>query len=208
MSLAELDHLVVTASTLEAGAAHVANCLGIAPHPGGAHPDMGTHNRLLRLDETTYLEVIAIDPQGEDPQDRRWFDLDGDAGTPRLATWVARSRDLAAATAAAGYDAGPIRPMRRGALHWRIAFPRSGELMEGGLLPPLIEWPADMRHPSAALPDDGLSLVRLEAEHPEPDTILAALRPSALDHVLDCREGPAPALRAHIRTPGGIRTLA
>ena len=45
------DHLVVAARTLEEGAAWVEARLGVAPVPGGKHPTMGTHNRLLRIEE-------------------------------------------------------------------------------------------------------------------------------------------------------------
>ena len=53
----EIDHLVVTAPTLESGADFVEQALGVAPGPGGQHPRMGTHNLLLRLGESTFLEV-------------------------------------------------------------------------------------------------------------------------------------------------------
>jgi hypothetical protein len=37
---------------------------------------MGTHNRLLKLGEGFYLELIAIDPQAPPPGRPRWFGLD------------------------------------------------------------------------------------------------------------------------------------
>jgi hypothetical protein len=57
-----LDHLVVVAPTLGAGAASVRSALGADLHPGGRHDRMGTHNVLLRLGPDVYLEVIAADP--------------------------------------------------------------------------------------------------------------------------------------------------
>ena len=59
--LTRLDHLVVVASTLEAGAQFVEQALGVAPSPGRRHPHMGTHNLLLSLGPAAYLEVAAID---------------------------------------------------------------------------------------------------------------------------------------------------
>ncbi|MFN6996241.1 MAG: VOC family protein, partial [Aquincola tertiaricarbonis] len=61
----ELDHLVVGARSLEEGAAWCEATFGIVPGPGGQHPLMGTHNRLLRLQggdafAQAYLEIIAI----------------------------------------------------------------------------------------------------------------------------------------------------
>ena len=57
--VARLDHLVVTAPTLEGGVEYVADCLGVLPVPGGVHPRMGTHNALVRLGTSQYLEVIG-----------------------------------------------------------------------------------------------------------------------------------------------------
>ena len=54
------DHIVFGASSLEAGAAWLEQQLGVPLAPGGEHVKMGTHNRLLRLGELTYLELIAI----------------------------------------------------------------------------------------------------------------------------------------------------
>lgn len=204
---AELDHLVVTAPTLAAGSRHVENCLGIGPHAGGSHPGMGTHNRLLRLGAGLYLEVIAIDPEAEALPEPRWFGLDGDAREPGLVTWVARCRDLDGCVTQARHDPGPIRTMRRGELQWRIAFPRDGCLPEGGLLPPLIEWPAEARHPASTLNDDGLELLALEGHHPEPARLHNLLEPIGLDTVVQISTGRATRLRARIRTPAGVCVL-
>ena len=45
--MAEMDHLVLGAETLEAGAAFVEQRLGVRPSPGGRHEGVGTHNVLL-----------------------------------------------------------------------------------------------------------------------------------------------------------------
>ena len=44
-----LDHLVVAAAGLDAGAAWLEAHLGVPLAPGGKHAAMGTHNRLLKL---------------------------------------------------------------------------------------------------------------------------------------------------------------
>ena len=91
-----LDHLVVAAADLDSGTRHVADLLGIAPAGGGAHPRMGTHNRVLGMAGGVYLEVIAIDPDAPAPQRPRWFGLDQPAlrarlaDGPFLAHWAAR----------------------------------------------------------------------------------------------------------------------
>jgi hypothetical protein len=63
MPRCRIDHIAVTAPTLEAGAELVRLALGVEPQAGGAHARMGTHNLLLRLGDAVYLEVIAPDPR-------------------------------------------------------------------------------------------------------------------------------------------------
>ena len=103
-----LDHLVILATSLEEGVRWCEQTLGVIPGPGGSHPLMGTHNRLVRIGSANfpdaYLEIIAIEP-GVKPQrgahQRRWFELDDPAladqirhNGPQLAHWVARTATL------------------------------------------------------------------------------------------------------------------
>jgi len=110
---AELDHLVIAAASLAEGVAWCEATLGITPAAGGAHPLMGTHNRLLNIASDAfpraYAEIIAIEPgkRPSRPGTHRWFDLDDaalQAGLarhgPRLIHFVARVPDANAATQA------------------------------------------------------------------------------------------------------------
>ena len=63
MKPCQIDHIAVTAPSLEAGAEYVWEALGVPLQPGGEHERMGTHNLLLRLGESTYLEVTAPNPR-------------------------------------------------------------------------------------------------------------------------------------------------
>ncbi|MGH8810040.1 MAG: VOC family protein, partial [Noviherbaspirillum sp.] len=76
--------------------------LGVSPQTGGEHPRMGTHNLLLRLGEALFLELISPNPSAPAPTRPRWFALDtlGRQSPPRLSTWVVRSADIQAASAA------------------------------------------------------------------------------------------------------------
>ena len=74
---ARVDHLVVAAASLEEGVAWCEATLGVVPGPGGEHPLMGTHNRLLRIATVdyprAYFEIIAIQPGRAPQRARRWF---------------------------------------------------------------------------------------------------------------------------------------
>jgi hypothetical protein len=63
-----IDHIIVTAPSLEIGAEYVRQILRVAPQVGGKHPRMGTHNLLLRLGNSLFLEVISPDPDAPSPE--------------------------------------------------------------------------------------------------------------------------------------------
>jgi hypothetical protein len=57
----EIDHTVIASPFLDAQVKYVYESLGVMPLFGGVHTRMGTHNYLLRLGNSTYLEVIVLD---------------------------------------------------------------------------------------------------------------------------------------------------
>ncbi|HIY65334.1 MAG TPA: VOC family protein [Candidatus Agrococcus pullicola] len=138
----QLDHLVIIAPTLEAGAAHVYNELGVEMSPGGKHPQMGTHNLLLRLGDEVLLEVIAIDPAARPPSRPRWFGLDDsdhvrnewDAGR-RLRAWVAQTDDIGTVLRSHSDLLGEATPVSRGERTWRFTLRHDGQLPAGGIVP-------------------------------------------------------------------------
>lgn len=206
-----IDHIVITAPTLEAGAERVRLALGVEPQAGGTHARMGTQNLLLRLGDSVYLEVIAPDPKAPLPCRPRWFALDTLAAdaAPALAAWVARTADIEASVAACSEPLGHIEAMSRGALNWLITIPGDGALPMNGVAPALIEWQVDA-HPAARLRDHGLSLIKLELFHPEPERIARLLLSLGLDGQLvvhPSTEGRGAGLVAHINTPQGPRQL-
>lgn len=176
----QLDHVVVAAASLEQGVAWCRTTFGVEPAAGGAHPLMGTHNRVFTIAgprfARAYFEIIAINPAAAPPGRRRWFDLDdpalqrATAAGPRLVHWVARCADVSAAAAswrAEGFDPGKVvaaeRPTPQGVLRWRITVRDDGRRLADGALPTLLQW-GDV-HPTDALPPSGVSLasVRLAA---------------------------------------------
>jgi hypothetical protein len=202
----ELDHIAVAGRELTAAVAHAEAALGVRVPAGGAHPLMATHNHLLGLGGDCYLEVIAPDP-GAVPARPRWFGLDDAPLVPRLATWIARTDDLAGALARLPPLMG--RPVRatRGALEWLISVPDDGALPFGGAMPTLIQWPVGVA-PARGMPDAGCRLLRLDVAHPEAAMLRALLAGMLDDARVAFNEAPAVALRAVVATPAGERVLA
>lgn len=198
-----LDHLALSCATLGEGAEAVADALGVPLEPGGQHPLMGTHNRLLSLGPDEYLEVIAINPEAPSPGRPRWFRLDGFRGAPRLTNWVARVVDLDAALAEAAPGTGRATDLARGDFRWRMAVPDDGCLPFDDAHPALIEWQGGLK-PQDRLPDTGCRLERLEIAHPDAIGLRQAVR--LVDRRIVFVPGPK-ALRATISTPRGTRTL-
>lgn len=180
------DHLAVVAADLEAGADWARERLGVDMDIGGAHPKMGTHNRLTRTGADNFLEIIAIDPERADPGRVRWYRMDDPAvremtkTRPRPLSWVVATDDLDAVLGLArdlGLDLGEAVQVSRGDLTWRITVRDDGDLPEGGTLPVFIQWP-EGPHPASRMPDLGLSISKLVLRHPDPEhlgRLLAAL---------------------------------
>jgi hypothetical protein len=221
---ARLDHLVVAARSLDQGVRWCEATFGIEPGPGGAHPLMGTHNRLLKVATTdaprAYLEIIAIDPKARPTRAagaHRWFDLDDAAlqaalarGGPRLIHFVAEVPDADAAVQALDdvrIDRGEVLEASRdtpaGRLSWRITVRDDGQRLFYGALPTLIEW--GPVHPTDSMTDSGVTLRSLDLAHPRKADLQVALQAIGLRGV--SLAAGAPHLRAVFDTPRGIVTL-
>jgi len=210
--MAEIDHIVIGARSLEEGAAYVEQHLGVRPQVGGRHDGVGTHNMLLGLGSHCYLEVIARDPGQPEPTQSRPFDLDDpgmrqmlDAG-PRLIAWVARTPALEAVVTRLGaHHAGEIRQMKRGRLSWRMALPPQNRDMDN-LIPALIQWD-DGKGAAPRLQDSHARLVALEAEHPDVDSLRNALAQRGLDAALKLRKSPHTRLVARLTRADGTEAV-
>ncbi|WP_447772132.1 VOC family protein [Variovorax boronicumulans] len=226
MAPAEVDHLVIAAASLAEGVAWCEATLGVTPAPGGAHPLMGTHNRLLNIASDAfpraYAEIIAIEPgkAPSRPKTHRWFDLDDTAlqaalaqHGPRLIHFVARVPDAHAAMQAlareehAHIDRGQLLEASRdtpaGRLEWQITVRDDGQRLFYGALPTLIQWGAV--HPTDAMPASGLTLRSLRVAHPRAPALSAALSAIGMGR-LPVDAGP-PNLVAVFDTPRGPVTL-
>ncbi|NQW93483.1 MAG: VOC family protein [Polaromonas sp.] len=221
---AQVDHLVVAASTLDEGIAWCERTLGITPGPGGEHPLMGTHNRLFSIataqHPTAYFEIIAIHSgatcariQGE----KRWFDLENEAlqlqlkqNGPQLIHFVASTSQAAPAIqalASLGIDRGELltasRMTANGLLSWKITVRPDGQRLMQGTLPTLIEW--GEVHPTHLMAASGVALHSLTASQPQIDALAAGYKAIGLAGV--AVTSGAPNLVAVLETPLGLVRL-
>lgn len=217
-----IDHLVVMATDLAQGVAWCETTLGVTPGPGGEHPLMGTHNRLLKISSaghrTAYLEIIAINPIATPSINsgaRRWFDLDDPTLRshvaqlgPQLTHWVAGQPDIAGAVAslaAQGLDRGAIvqasRATPAGMLQWQISVRADGQRLFDGCLPTLIQW--GDTHPTSAMLESGITLQSMHVQHPQAETLASAYNTLGLSGLVAPTHGPAR-LSARLQTPKGL----
>ena len=211
-ALFQLDHITIAADNLHDGVAYAEAALGVSIPVGGAHPLMGTHNHLLRLGDTLFLEIIAPEPAAGPLSRRRWFGLDDPrlraelAVSPRLVTWVLATDDIETALREVPHAAGPAVTVTRGDLEWLISVADDGSMPFGGAFPTLIRWPRGP-HPASRMPDLGCSLVSFEIAHPEAELIGRSLRPFFDDPRVQFSAAKRPLLSATIRTPQGERRI-
>jgi hypothetical protein len=181
------------AASLAEGVAWCEATLGVTPGPGGEHPLMGTHNRLLRIATpdfpNAYLEIIAINPVANNDQrtpGKCWFDMENPVlaaqvarDGPQLIHWVARVPDVRAAVASLaeqGIHRGEViqasRATPSGLLQWQITVRSDGQRLMDGCLPTLIQW--GDTHPAASMPESGVTLQSLDLRHPDATALRAA----------------------------------
>ncbi|MGD8215970.1 VOC family protein [Aestuariimicrobium sp. Y1814] len=187
-----LDHLVVTTTDLAQACDEFESRLGVRPEVGGKHPQFGTHNALVALGGSAYLEVIAIHPDAGAQAVDYPFTLATET-TTRIRTFAAHPGDLTAVVEdlrRLGVDVGEVGPGSRTTpdgtvLNWLLTAPLAAG--EHGLVPFLIDWqggpsPAETIGPAVRLTAWGGS-------HPDPASIRTALE--LLGVPLEVGQGPA-----------------
>ena len=202
--ISRVDHLVYATPDLNRGVEEIEKLLGVRATAGGQHPGRGTRNALIALGPTTYLEIIAPDPQQPPPEQPRPFGLDA-LRQSRLVGWFINSRDLEQLRGEAlrnGVHLGEVRSgSRRGPdgveLVWQFTDP--SVVLADGIVPLFINW-GESPHP-ANTAARGATLVSLRAQHPNLRGVSAMLRQLGVD--LPVTEGQSPALIALIEGPRG-----
>ena len=202
-----IDHIVIGTGNLISGTKILETKLNVNFSPGGEHQIMGTHNNLLKLQSDIYLEVIANNPNAENPSRPRWFSLDETktkekiTHSPRALCWVLKVNDIENTVKKCGYNPGEILQISRGELTWKITIPSNGMLVDNGVLPALIEWPND-QHPSKKLTNSNVSINMLSLFHPEPYKIKNIISNLIESDLIQVFEG-FPKIEFNLTTPNG-----
>lgn len=208
----ELDHIVVGTKDLDAGASWLEDMLGVPPVGGGEHAMMGTYNKLWSLGSSSYLELVAINPNAPTPSRPRWFGLDDPdiqdslASGPRLLNWAVRVDDIDQAVKDCPVNIGSIHTASRGDFTWKVAIREDGALVHQGHIPLVIEWQTP--HPASTMQDQGLSLVRLKAHRSEKTGVVKALESIGAEDFIKINDGSVTAgFMAEISTGDGNISL-
>ena len=163
----KLDHIVFAASTLEEGTAFIEKKLQVKLSNIGYHKDMGTHNRVVKISESVYLEVISIDPNSVIIKSKRWFNLD----CPKLQSQLKKSPQVIGYVIESDdkkilkyYE--PFFKVSRGEYKWQFSMPRTktnnlvDQSCKNGIMPSLIKW--DSEKPINKMKNNHLDLQKLE----------------------------------------------
>ena len=121
------------------------------------------------------------------------------------ATALPTLRQADAEAAASPVPLGPLTPMSRGALAWRLTIPQDRTPPCGGLVPALIEWPGGGCPPAEAMAEGPMRLKSL-TRRADP-TAAAALEALGLAATIPEGETGGRPLRAVISTAGGEAVL-
>ena len=209
-----LDHVTIGARSLDEGAAYIREVLGVDIPAGGKHPDMGTHNRLMRVGDGVFLELLAIDGDAPRPPRPRWFAMDDPGRAERLAQqphpvgWVVSTGNLDRVQAECPVDLGRSLPMSRGSRTWRLTVPDDGWMPFGGLVPAVIQW-SEGPHPSGGMTFVGPTLDRIILRHPEANRLRDVLERLGVAHLASIeQDDKGPSMAFVFKLPDGdYRTL-
>ena len=199
-----IDHFLYAGPDLDALSQGFAALTGIEAQPGGQHPQIGTHNRLVGSNGPMYLELIAPDPTSAARSDLRA----GIADLPRpcLHRFImdATGGDLdriVRAYAKVGITA-QVQDMHRitpagATLRWRLLVPDDNRY--GLFAPFFIDW-LHTPHPSTRLAP-GFETLDIKAGHPASEELRALWQDLAVP--IELHSADAPYLRLTLQTPRG-----
>ena len=163
----KLDHVVIAANNLDEGTSYVENKLNVKLSNIGYHRDMGTHNRVVKISKSVYLEVISIDPNCGHLNSKRWFNLDSLKlqsqlrKSPQVIGYVIENVDIKILKY---YE--PFFKASRGEYKWKFAMPATNaniladQTHLNGIIPSLINWESEK--PINKMQDNHLNLEKIQ----------------------------------------------
>ena len=163
----KLDHVVIAANNLDEGTSYVENKLNVKLSNIGYHKDMGTHNRVVKISKSVYLEVISIDPNCEQIKSKRWFNLDSSKlqsqlrKSPRVIGYVIENTTKKILKY---YE--PFFKAKRGEYKWKFAMPcnnskiSADQSYQNGIIPSIINWESEK--PINKMQDNHLNLEKIQ----------------------------------------------
>ncbi len=200
----KIDHFMYAGADLDGLSRHFESLAGVTPQPGGQHPQLGTHNRLVGGDGPMYLELIGPDPTSAARSPLRA----GIAALPRPALhrfiMDATGADfdrLLRAYEKAGITS-QVQDMHRvtpdgSTLRWRLLIPDDNRY--GLYAPFFIDW-LNTPHPSTRL-TPGFETLAIEAGHPDSEALRALWQDLAVP--IELHSADAPYLRLLLKTRRG-----
>ena len=163
----KLDHVVIAANNLDEGTSYVENKLNVKLSNIGYHRDMGTHNRIVKISKSVYLEVISIDPNCGHLNSKRWFNLDSLKlqsqlrKSPQVIGYVIENVDIKILKY---YE--PFFKASRNEYKWKFAMPGTNasiladQFYLSGIIPSLINWESEK--PIIKMQDNHLNLKKIQ----------------------------------------------
>ena len=164
-----VDHFMWAAIDLNSACSEFERLTGVRPAFGGKHPGFGTHNALVSMNNGSYMEVLALDPEQavEGPIAEEIALLKSPA---ILAFHIERADLEGVASVCEEMDiayTGPFDLSRQRpdgeVLRWRLLI--TGSPVFKHALPIFIDW-MDAPHPSTSAPT-GCQLTHFEVGHPK-----------------------------------------
>jgi Glyoxalase-like domain len=201
-----IDHLVWYSADLDQGACYFAETMDCEPAYGGVHPGEGTRNSLMSLAESTYLEIVGVDPaQPASNLETELRQLGGSGlyhwAASGLALDIVRQKALTAGFEASEIATGGRRLPTGALLSWKLVGLRNHGL--GALVPFFIDW-MDSKHPAKIAPRGG-RLVKIEVVSPVAERLRALYEIFDLD--ISVASGPVPELQAIVASRTGQQVL-
>ena len=199
-----IDHFMYAGPDLDVLSQGFAALTGVEAEPGGQHPQIGTHNRLIGSKGPMYLELIAPDPTSAARSPLRA----GIAQLPRpclhrfiMDATGADLDHLVSVYAKVGISS-QVQDMHRitpagTTLRWRLLVPDDNRY--GLFAPFFIDW-LHTPHPSTRLAQ-GFETLEIEAGHPSSEALRALWQDLGVP--IDLHLADAAYLRLGLKTPRG-----